>query len=150
MAPPFCPHRHLPALRASPPAANPRETGSERRDGLRVWPPTLPPAGSGRVTSQMPLGGGLVTVGTQLQQKTYLLPSPFTAQKLGYMSCPSWLETSRRDSCPAAAPEKVLGACSRQLEQSVRQKQAGPPHILPTPQVPKAWEIEIFTPQGHR
>ena len=82
---PSPPHPHVPALRASPPAADPQKAGSERRDSLHVFPPPPPPAGRGRVTSQIPQGGGRVTMGTEIPQETslYLLPTPFTARKLG-------------------------------------------------------------------
>jgi hypothetical protein len=61
------------------PQKNSEKARSDPGSGLHVWPPPIPPARRGRVTSQMPQGGGPVAMGTQLPHDT--LPfaiAPFT------------------------------------------------------------------------
>lgn len=73
--------RELPNLQE-----NSRKAKSDPGSGLHVWPPSIPPARRGRVTSQMPQGGGPVAMGTQLPHDTL----PFSTDPL---TCSSELKS---------------------------------------------------------
>lgn len=62
------------------------QQNSDLGSGLHVWPPAIPPARRGRVTSQMPQGGGPVAMGTQLPHDTL----PFSTYPL---TCSSELKS---------------------------------------------------------
>lgn len=96
------------------------------------------------MTSQTPQGGDQVTVGTQLPRKSSLSlpPAPSLHKNWGtvfHILSPSCWETAPGD----INSTNFWSARHRQPRQN---KDAVPSHILPNPEGPETWEIDIFAP----
>ena len=123
---------------------SPREAGSDRSDGLHVWPSFPFSRGRSGMTSQTPQGGDQVTVGTQLPRKSPLSlpPAPSLHKNWG--------------TCLPHPVAFLMGDCSRghQLHKLLaRPTQAAKAEqrccTFPHPSKPEGsetWKIDIFTP----